>query len=189
MTIEGETTIGAGSQIVANGANAPHGNVNITCCGAGAGGTVILRSISLSGTGPIGASGGDGYVDEKLVRGGGGGGRVVLAIGKNNYGGKISAFGGSTGKGSNSGGSNPTPIVTPSCYAGGHGTIYNAGYKNIFSINTSVVQISGPSTGTITPQSTTPLSIVETMLLKEITSVKEEEIVFISFNSSEDAPL
>ena len=65
MTIEGETTIGAGSQIVANGANAPHGNVNITCCGAGAGGTVILRSISLSGTGPIGASGGDGYVDEK----------------------------------------------------------------------------------------------------------------------------
>ena len=161
MTIEGETTIGAGSQIVANGANAPHGNVNITCCGAGAGGTVILRSISLSGTGPIGASGGDGYVDDKLVRGGGGGGRVVLAIGKNNYGGKISAFGGSTGKGSNSGGSNPTPIVTPSCYAGGHGTIYNAGYKNIFSINTSVVQISGPSTGTITPQSTTPLSIVE----------------------------
>ena len=34
MQIGGETTIGAGSQIVANGANAPHGNVNITCCGS-----------------------------------------------------------------------------------------------------------------------------------------------------------
>ena len=72
-TIEGDTNIGAKSQIVADGASAPKGNTNLTCCGAGAGGTVILRSVSLAGSGPIGASGGDGNVKGTLVRGGGGG--------------------------------------------------------------------------------------------------------------------
>ena len=97
ITIEGDTNIGTKSQIVADGASAPKGSTNLTCCGAGAGGTIILRSVSLAGSGPIGASGGDGNVKGTLVRGGGGGGRIILAIGKNNYGGKIAAFGGSTG--------------------------------------------------------------------------------------------
>jgi hypothetical protein len=167
--------LGDNGAIIADGHDAFDGNPSKVCCGGGAGGTVALDAAFFKGDGPMSASGGAAsLINSTNVRGAGGGGRVVLkGIGKSSYGGKISAFGGTTPPSNSNAGSvssrpgpieplrkGPTPISAPNCYSGGHGTIYNIAYKVDLQKNTSVVEISGPSNTDVTPQSVTPLQIL-----------------------------
>ncbi len=130
ITVDGETAIGANGIICANGRPTAAGSIY----GSGAGGSVQLRTGTLSGGGTIRAHGGDGGGDDWQL---GGGGRVaVILTGPNadftnatNM--VITAYGGRrpSGTAGNKGSSGSVYLLTGAEYASGlhYGAVYVRG--------------------------------------------------------------